>query len=333
MSAELLAAVMLLALMAYAVLAGADFGGGVWDLVARGSRARRQRRLIESALAPVWEANHVWLIFAIVVLFTAFPLAYARLSIALHVPLTLMLLGVVLRGSAFVFRQYGGDSEDLAERRWGRLFAIASTITPLMLGAALGAVASGSLVFDGDVPRAGFFRSWLSLFPALVGLLALASCAFLAAVYLVLETNEPDLQNDFRVRSLGSGVAVLLLAGAAALTLPAASPLSQRLFASWWSAPLLFATALASAVALLASYRRHYRIARASAVVLVLGLLAGFGAGQYPYLIPPQITLHQAAAPAATLRVLGPTLAVGALILLPSLYYLLRVFKLRTSRD
>ena len=127
--ADSLAGIILIALTAYVLMGGADFGGGVWDLLASGSRKARQRDLIAHAIGPVWEANHVWLILAVVLLFTCFPSAFARIAIALHVPLTLMLIGIVLRGSAFVFRSYGGGG--------GRVFAVASLVTPVLLGVAV----------------------------------------------------------------------------------------------------------------------------------------------------------------------------------------------------
>src|SRR4029077_1276730 len=123
---------------------GADFGGGVWDLLASGPRKRQQRHLVEEAIGPVWEANHVWLILAVVLLFSCFPAAFAQLSIRLHIPLSLALIGIVLRGSAFAFRSYGGLRDDV-QRNWGRLFAIASVVTPLLLGMAVGAVAAGAI--------------------------------------------------------------------------------------------------------------------------------------------------------------------------------------------
>src|SRR5439155_2863496 len=145
---DLLAGTIFLALNAYAVLGGADFGGGVWDLLAFGPRKERQRELIAEAIGPVWEANHVWLILAIVLLFTCFPPAFARLGTLLHIPLSLVLIGIVLRGSAFTFWRYGGSGgshADLAQRRWGVVFAVASLITPLLLGTTAGAIASGGL--------------------------------------------------------------------------------------------------------------------------------------------------------------------------------------------
>ena len=138
------AAVILFSLTAYALLAGADFGGGVWDLLASGPRRRAQRALIADAIGPIWEANHVWLILVVVLLFTCFPPAFASLGIVLHIPITLMLIGIVLRGSAFTFRSYGSERSE-TQRRWGTIFAIASVVTPVLLGVCVGAVAAGVL--------------------------------------------------------------------------------------------------------------------------------------------------------------------------------------------
>src|ERR687893_2196597 len=133
---------MVVSLMFYALLGGADYGGGVWDLFARGRRAGAQRELVAAAIGPVWEANHVWLIFGVVVLFTAFPPAFAALSTALHIPLTLMLIGIVLRGCAFTFRHYDAEADDV-QQRWGRLFGMASVVTPILLGVCIGAISTG----------------------------------------------------------------------------------------------------------------------------------------------------------------------------------------------
>src|SRR3989441_11971827 len=142
--ADLVAGIVFLALNGYAVLGGADFGGGVWALLARGTRKARQRELIADAIGPVWEANHVWLLLAIVLLFTGFPAAFARLGIVLHIPLSLVLIGIVLRGSAFTFWRYGGET-DAEQRHWGVTFAAASLITPLLLGVTVGAVAADAV--------------------------------------------------------------------------------------------------------------------------------------------------------------------------------------------
>ena len=143
-AADALAGLLVVALNAYVLSGGADFGGGVWDLLASGRRKAAQRDLVARAIGPVWEANHVWLILAVVLLFTCFPAAFARLAVTLNLPLTGVLVGVVLRGSAFAFRGYGGD-RDVVQRRWGRVFAVASLVTPVLLGVAVGAVASGAV--------------------------------------------------------------------------------------------------------------------------------------------------------------------------------------------
>src|SRR3954468_18041550 len=188
---EMIAAVMVLALNAYVLTGGADFGGGVWDLLARGPRRAAQRELIASQIGPIWEANHVWLILVVVLLFTGFPAAFATLGVVLHIPLSLMLVGIVLRGSSFVFRSYGAR-DDATQQRWSRVFAMASVITPLLLGIIVGSVASGAagaaagrLATPRDASFAPVYLApWLSPFPLAMGALALAMFAFLAAVYL-----------------------------------------------------------------------------------------------------------------------------------------------------
>src|SRR5205823_10587347 len=206
--ADLLAGVIFAALNAYAVLAGADFGGGVWALLAHGPRKERQRDLIAHAIGPVWEGNHVWLILAIVLLFTGFPAAFARLGVALHIPLSLVLIGIVWRGSAFTFWRYGGET-DAEQRHWGVIFAVASLITPVLLGVTAGAVASGAVsgVAPGTPFFAGYVAPWLTPFALSVGVFALVTFAFVAAGYLTLEAEQPDLREDFRRRALGARLA------------------------------------------------------------------------------------------------------------------------------
>ena len=169
--AEAVAVAMLLALVIYALFGGADYGAGVWDLLARGPRATAQRELIAHAIGPVWEANHVWLIIVIVLLFTGFPSAFSAIMTTLHVPLSLMLIGIVLRGSAFTFRSY--DNSEVGKRRWNRVFSIPSVVTPMLLGAVIGAIATGQpgRALDSGLPMPLF--------------------AFLAAIYLTLETPDP----------------------------------------------------------------------------------------------------------------------------------------------
>ncbi len=330
-AALLVAGALGLALNAYVLLAGADFGGGVWDLLARGPRRAEQRRLISDAIAPVWEANHVWLILAIVILFTCFPAAFARLSVVLHIPLTLMLIGIVLRGSAFVFRAYD-TSGDATQQRWGIVFAVASTITPVLLGVCIGAVTSGAVGRAAVEPGASFadvyVRPWLAPFPLGVGVLALALFAFLAAVYLTVEARDPPLREDFRRRALGAAVAVFVVAfGVLALAHAEAPAMATALTGAPWALAFHLTTGAAALAAIAALWRRAWRVARAASAVQVSCILWGWLAGQFPYLVPPSLTIDAAAAPGRTLRLVLWGLAAGAVVLFPSLYYLMRVFK------
>lgn len=325
---NVVAAIMAVSLNAYVLFGGADFGGGVWDLLASGPRRDEQRELIAHAIGPIWEANHVWLILVIVLLFTCFPPVFAELSVALHIPLSLMLIGIVLRGSAFAFRTYGRHGPT-AEERWGRLFAIASVVTPVLLGVSIGALASGELVAarrDGFVER--FLEPWLTPFAWGVGVFALTLFAFLAAVYLTLETRHEALREDFRVRALASAGAVFVAAFLVLLLSHGAAPrIREGLTTSPWAIPLHLATGAAAVAAIAALWRRRYRLARLAAAAQVSLILWGWILGQFPYLLPPQYTIAEAAAPPITLRLVLIALAVGTLVLLPSLYYLFRVFK------
>jgi cytochrome d ubiquinol oxidase subunit II len=331
--ADVLAALLALSLNAYVLFGGADFGGGVWDLLATGPRKGRQREVIGHAIGPIWEANHVWLILAIVLTFTCFPPVFARVGIVLHIPLTLMLVGIVLRGSAFTFRTYD-DGHDAVQRRWGRIFAGASLVTPVLLGVCIGAVAAGRV---GPVPEVGGFAErfvdpWRTSFSVLVGLLTLGLCGHLAAVYLTLETDDRELVEDFRVRALWSGAAVFVAAFSALLIAPEHAPLvGAGLLASRWSLPFHLATGVAAVAVLAALWWRHYHVARVAVGAQVSLIVWGWAVSQYPYLIPPDLTVAKAAAPEATLRLVLIALGLGIVVLVPSLLYLFRVFKAAPS--
>jgi cytochrome bd ubiquinol oxidase subunit II len=330
---DILAGAIFVSLNAYALLAGADFGGGVWDLLASGPRKARQRELIADAIGPVWEANHVWLILAVVLLFTCFPPAFARLGTLLHIPLSLVLIGIVLRGSAFTFWRYGGGAHgDAEQRQWGVIFAVASLITPLLLGTTVGAIAAGALGDGAGGMGDGFYGTyvapWLNPFTVSVGAFALVAFAFLAAVYLTLEAPERDLAEDFRRRALGAGVALGVVALVALLLTRRYAPLiHQGLIVAAWAAPLQLVTAVAALTALAALWYRRWRLARLAAGAQVTLILWGWALGQYPAVLPPHLTISDAAAPDETLRLMLIALGLGAIVLLPSLYYLFRVFK------
>jgi cytochrome d ubiquinol oxidase subunit II len=323
-----LAAIVMLALNAYVLLAGADFGGGVWDLLASGPRRDRQRDLIAQAIGPIWEANHVWLILVVVLMFSCFPPAFARLAISLHIPLTLMLVGVVLRGSAFTFRSYDRQ-HDAAQRRWGRIFSSASAVTPILLGICIGAVASGRVrPVQGESFRDNFIAPWLTPFSLAVGFLALSLFSFLAAVYLTMEARDEALREDFRRRALSAGIAVFVAAMLALAAGIRQTPLMEEgLIRSPRALALQLATALSALTALGALMLRRWSLARIAAAAQASLILWGWALAQAPWLIPPDLTIADSAAPPVTLRLVLVALGAGAVILAPSLYYLFAVFK------
>jgi cytochrome d ubiquinol oxidase subunit II len=322
------AIVTLVSLILYALMGGADYGGGVWDLLATGSRVKRQRDAIADAIGPIWEANHVWLILVIVLLFTAWPKAFAAMMTALHIPLTAMLLGIVFRGTAFVFRKYD-SRKDAVQRRWSQVFGITSAFTPLMQGITLGALATGTIrVGEDGIARTGFFAGWLTPFALSCGLFALVLFAFLAAVYLTVDANKDlELQNDFRIRAIISGVTLAPVAAFVFFTSKSGAPEMFRGLTNWWAPVLLLWTSLFAVSTLFALWRRHYAFARVAAIGQVTTILAGWSFAQYPHLVYPDLTISNCAAPEVTLRLLVIALGSGAMVLLPSLYYLFRVFK------
>lgn len=332
MPADLAAGLALVALIAYAVLAGADFGGGIWDALARGPRRDAQRDAIAHAMGPVWEANHVWLIFVVVLLFSCFPAAYAALSIALFAPFHLVLLGIILRGAAFVFRAYSPPSvrrpgrPGRAARRWGAVFGAASAVTPVLLGMCLGAVSAGNLrVIGGRVEIEGA-PPWLRPLSLAMGGFALAVCAYLAAVYLANET-AGELREDFRRRALAAGTAVVAMSALMLPLLYVHAPHLWHGLLSARAAPVLAAGVAAALLSGWALWRRRPRLARTATIAQTACLLGGWGIAQHPYLVYPDVTVHGAAAHASTLRFVLWSTPFGMALLLPSLWWLFRVFK------
>jgi cytochrome bd ubiquinol oxidase subunit II len=301
--------------VAYTLLGGADFGGGVWDLLATGRRAGEQRTLIATTMGPVWEANHVWLIFVLIGLFSGFPTAFGALCRLLAVPMALALLGIVLRGGAFVFRQYGSATDGtpvLGTVAWGRVFAIASALTPAVLGLCAGAAATGRLG---------------GAFPPVAAGLGFTFCAYLAAVYLCREAevrNQPGLVRDLRRRALAAAAVAGALALVALPVLAHDAPvLSDRL---WHRAsPLVVLSVLGGAASIVTVVRNRFAIARVFAALAVTSVLVGWGLAAYPYVLPG-LTVAGAAGPPQTQPVILAVLIAGFAVTVPALVLLLRVF-------
>jgi cytochrome d ubiquinol oxidase subunit II len=320
--ADVVAAVMFVGITLYALLAGADFGAGFWDLLAGGSRrGAAPRALIEESIAPVWEANHVWLIFVLVVLWTGFPQAFAPIMSTCYIPLTLAAIGIILRGGAFAFRK---ASSTLPTRRlFGATFALSSVITPYFLGAVVGGVASGR-VPAGDA-TGDVITSWCNPTSVLGGTMAVVVCAFLAAVFLTSDASrrgDDVLAGAFRARALVSGIVVGVVALAGVFVLHADA---RHLFdgLTGRGAPLIVLSAVAGVATLVLVARGRYAWARYLAALAVVAVLWGWAAAQYPWLLIDHLHIDDGAGARATLVAMLGTLAVGTLLLLPALAWLL----------
>jgi cytochrome d ubiquinol oxidase subunit II len=315
------AAAMFVGVVAYALFGGADFGSGFYDLTAgRGRDAGELRVLVDHSIGPVWEANHVWLIYILVIWWTGFPRAFAAATTTLFIPLWLALVGIVLRGASFAFRKYAATFTQA--RLFGAIFAGSSVITPFFLGTVAGAVASGR------VPAGGYgdpISSWVNPTSLVGGALAVTTCVFLAGVFLTADAARvgiPGLAQRLRDRTLAVGIlsGLIVFAGLYPI-LHDARTLSHRLLGV--ALPLLMMAALAGAITLLLLYRRSYSLARLSAVAAVGSVIIGWGVGQYPWMLVDQLTINDAAGAHTTLTALLVVIALAAVLVLPALGYLL----------
>ncbi|MFL5898280.1 MAG: cytochrome d ubiquinol oxidase subunit II [Solirubrobacterales bacterium] len=315
--ADAAAAILWVGATFYALFGGADFGGGFWDLVAGGpERGQRPRDVIQRSLTPVWEANHVWLIFVLVVLWTAFPSAFSAIFTTLYVPIALAALGIVLRGAGFAFRK---SIVGLRERRaMGATFAISSVLTPFFMGTVVGAIAAGSVPAGGNGDA---FSSWTAPLPLLIGAMFVASGAYLAAVFLVGDARragDEEMETYFERRALAAAVVAGAFAVAGLLALRGeARHVFDRLTSQ--GLPLVVLSLLCGAALLAVLLRGGRRPLRPLAAGAVIAVVWGWGVAQFPYLLPTSLRIDQAAAPDPTMTTIFIVFAVAAVLVLPSL--------------
>lgn len=334
MLVEIVAAFLLVSIVFYAVFAGADFGAGILEFFVGKNLRSEQRHLIDHAIGPVWEANHVWLILAVVILFNGFPHAYAELSTLLHIPITLMLVGVILRGCAFTFRHYDAV-RDGSRRYYAMVFRVSSVLTPFMLGVI---AAGASTVADpGTSFYAIFVARWCTPFAFTLGVFTCSLFAFLAAVYLIGEAADAALRAIFKRRAK---ILNLVAVAVGALVFVGARMSGFDLFDYFMrdmGAVVLMAVATALLVPLWWCVEMGYSsMARVIAAAQVACVLLGWFKLQYPILIAAgnaplerhgALALHNAAAPDEVLRILVYALVGGCALIAPALYFLLRVMK------
>ena len=329
----ILAGALGLSILLFALTAGADFGAGLWSLLARrGERGREQQQLVERAIGPIWEANELWVVVSTVILWTAFTPAFAAYGLSLFTPFVLAIAGILLRGAFLAFRIEAQEEAPGAYKWFGEIFGSMSIITPFFLGTAAGAIASGRLRLNEEgLPVDGYFQPWLGPFPIIVGVLGVATCAYLAAIYLTLDAsdNEP-LQEDFRLRGIVAGV---VLGALGAIALPITRSDASYMWEGISGGPglaLMAVAALALIVSVGLLFLRRYWFARLAAIVQVMAVFGAWAVAQYPYLLVPDITIQDAASPRPVLIAMS-ILVVFYVVLGPALWFLFRLFKSRPS--
>ena len=320
-TADAVAGVLWIGATLYAVFGGADFGAGLWSLLAgQGERGERARALVDWAIGPVWEANHVWLIFVLVVLWTAFSVAFASIMSTLFIPLSLAALGIVLRGSGFAFHKL---ARQLRYRRLAeRLFGFFSLLTPFFMGTVVGAIASGRVPLGNAAGDA--VTSWLNGVSVLTGALFVATGAYLSAVFLISDAHragDPDLERYFSARALIAALAAGAIALAGILVYRADARFIYDGLTSE-GLPLVIVSAACGFGVLALLWRGQRRGARPLAVGAVVAVIWGWGVAQYPYLLPQTLTIKDGAGPSGTLTAVLVVFGVAVVVVLPALGFL-----------
>jgi cytochrome bd ubiquinol oxidase subunit II len=332
---DVVAVILMVGITAYALFGGADFGAGFWDLTAGGAeRGETPRAVISHSIGPVWEANHVWLIFCLVVLWTAFADAFASITLTLFVPLSIAAFGIVLRGSSFAFRKE--VTRTSSQRNFGAAFASSSVLVPYCMGAVAGAIASGHVPAGG---KAGDpWSSWINATSILGGVLAVTVCAYLAAVYLVWDARrlgQEEMVEYFRRRAVGAAVAAGVVAFFGFFVL---HDYARYVFDGLTSRALalVILSGICGIGSLVLLLRENQSGARVLAMGAVAAVIIGWGVAQYPYILPTSLKLSAAAAPDPTLWSVLVVFVIAAVVILPSLgllYYLDQRDLLQTTAE
>jgi cytochrome bd ubiquinol oxidase subunit II len=325
MLVELALAFLIIALAAYAVLGGADFGAGFWDLTAGGAqRGARLRGLVYRSMGPVWEANHVWLIVVLVITWTCFPHAFGPIMETLYVPLFLASIGIIFRGAAYALR---GEAATTREARvLGATFALSSVLTPFFLGCVIGAIASGEVPREGDAGMP--FSSWTGATAIWIGLVAIATSAYVAAVFLAADAvraRQPDLVIAFRRRALGSAVVAGAMAIGGLAVIHEDAPDLYDGVTSGGGLAMVIVSAVVGALTLWLLWTSRFELARYTSGVAVGSVLAGLAFALRPDFLPGQLSLDDAAAGDSTLLATIIALVLALLIIVPCLALLFRL--------
>lgn len=319
------------AILLYLLLGGADFGAGIIELFTSRANKARTRRTLYRAIGPVWEANHMWLIITIVILFVGFPDIYATMSVNLHIPLTVMLLGIIARGTAFTFRHYDAVVDDM-QHLYNRIFAWSSFITPLFLGIIAGSAVSGRIDPDAKDFLSAYVYSWLDWFSISVGLFTVAICGFLAAIYLIGETDSREEKKMFISKALRLNIAAVVCG---ALVFVAAAyeeiPLLSWVFGNIYGTLAIFAATISLGLLWFLLYKGESKGIRILAGFQVTMILFTTTYRHFPNIVILKnggyLSLLEHAGHEKTIETLGWALLIGSIFILPALFYLIYSFQ------
>lgn len=321
-------------ILLYLLLGGADFGAGIIELFTSAKNKSKTRKTMYQAIGPVWEANHMWLIIAIVILFVGFPVIYSTMSVYLHIPLTVMLLGIIARGTAFAFRHYDAVIDNM-QKLYNRIFVYSSFITPLFLGIIAGSAVSGRINTSADNFLDAYIFSWLHWFSLSVGLFTVAICGYLAAIFIIGETDNEEDKKRFVKKAKHMGFATAI---AGALVFLAAwrddVPLFEWVFGNIVGQIAISAAMISLVIQWILLEKKNTAILRLLAGFQVTMILLTVTVRHYPNIVilndGKYLSLLEHSGQEQAIYWLGFALLAGSVFILPALYYLLYSFHKKT---
>jgi len=324
---------LLVSLYLYCLLGGADFGAGIVELFTQKNEKERIRKVTSEAIAPIWEANHMWLVICVVILFNAFPNIYSQVSMSLYIPLILLLVGIVFRGSAFTFRHYDAI-KDGSQAVYSKIFEYSSLIVTFFFGLVIGALVSGKIIANPENFVEGYIAPWFNIFSISMGIFVCTLFSFIASVYLIGDSTKEEDREIFIKKAKRS---TIFMVGAGALVFATAFIEDVDLARRFFTHPVSIALIIIATLTLPLLWKNLNRgstwTSRILAGAQLLFILGGFYAIFFPTVVnlknSASLTLYNSAAPEITLRYLAWALIIGSFIIFPSLYYLLRIFKFK----
>ena len=326
---------LLVSVYLYCLLGGADFGACIIELTTREDSKERTRILVTKAMAPMWEANHMWLIIAVVILFNAFPSVYSQIATSLSIPLVLLLIGIVLRGCAFTFRHYDAI-KDFSQEIYSNIFTYSSLIVTFFFGLIVGSLVSGKITTNPTSFIDGYINPWFNLFSISTGVFLCCLFPFIASIYLIGDTNDRDIRAEYIKKSKHANLAAFIGGGLVFLSAWADNNGFIQLFLSHIISVIFIIAATITLPSLWRSVESGSvwipRIIAGSELFFIIG---AFYAAYFPEIVVMKhgenLTLFNSAAPEITLKYLGWALLIGSLIIFPILIYLIKIFKFRVK--